>query len=82
MKYIIIFVASTLIEVFSTFYIRYASEGNMLGMMFFAFVSPILSIAFAGYMVETKCWKERIKIALSVSLGYVLGVLIVIKLIQ
>jgi hypothetical protein len=33
-------------------------------------------------MVDTNCWIERIKIAVSVSVGYVLGVLIVINLIK
>ena len=82
MKYIIIFLSAFIIEIVSTFYIRYASDGNMSGMLLFAFVGPFLSLPFTGYMVESKLWTDRIKMALSVSIGYVLGVLVVIYLIK
>jgi hypothetical protein len=51
-------------------------------MLFFAFIAPFLSLAFAGYMVESKEWNERIKMAFSLAFGYVVGALIVINLIQ
>jgi hypothetical protein len=51
-------------------------------MLIFAFLLPILGLPFNGFMVDTNCWIERIKIAVSVSVGYVLGVLIVINLIK
>jgi hypothetical protein len=54
----------------------------MSGMLLFAFVGPFLSLPFTGYMVESKLWTDRIKMALSVSIGYVLGVLVVIYLIK
>jgi hypothetical protein len=82
MKYVIIFFSAFIIEIVSTFYIRYASDGNMFGMLLFAFLGPFLSLPFAGYMVDSKLWIERFKMALSVSFGYILGVLIVIYLIK
>jgi hypothetical protein len=51
-------------------------------MIVFAFIAPFLSLAFSGYMVESKEWNERIKMAFSLAFGYVVGALIVINLIQ
>lgn len=82
MKYIIIFFSAFIIQICSTFYIKSVSDENTFGMLFFAFLLPILGLPFTGYMVESKLWSERIKMAVSVSLGYVLGVLIVINLIK
>lgn len=81
MKYVIIFISALIIEICSTFYIRYVSEANTLGMLFFAFVGPFIGLPFAGYMVESKLWKDRIKMAFALSIGYVCGVIIVINLI-
>ena len=80
-KYVIIFISALIIEICSTFYIRYVAEANTLGMLFFAFVGPFIGLPFAGYMVESKLWIERIKMAFALSIGYVCGVIIVINLI-
>lgn len=82
MKYGIIFLSALIIEICSTFYIRYVSEANTLGMLLFAFIAPFLGLPFAGYMVESKLWSERIKMAFSLAFGYVTGVIIVINLIK
>jgi len=82
MKYGIIFLSALIIEICSTFYIRYVSEANMLGMLFFAFIGPFLGLPFTGYMVESKNWNERVKMAFSLAFGYVTGVIIVINLIK
>jgi hypothetical protein len=81
MKYAIIFISALIIEICSTFYIRYVAEANTFGMLFFAFVGPFIGLPFAGYMVESKLWKDRIKMAFALSIGYVCGVIIVINLI-
>ncbi len=77
MKYRIIFLSALIIEICSTFYIRFTSESNTIGMMFFAFIGPFLALPFAGYMVESKFWNERIKMAFALALGYALGALLV-----
>ena len=82
MKYIIIFTSALIIEICSTFYIRFVADKNSLGMLFFAFIAPFLGLPFAGFMVESKQWNERIKMAFSLAFGYVVGALIVITLIQ
>jgi hypothetical protein len=46
-------------------------------MIFWAFIGPFLSLPFAGYMVDAKTWRERIYLALSLSLGYTLGSIII-----
>jgi hypothetical protein len=51
-------------------------------MILFAFIGPFLSLPFAGYMVESKLWSERFKMALALSIGYVAGAIIVIYLIK
>ena len=82
MKYFILFLSALIIEICSTFYIRFVAEANTLGMIFFAFIAPFLGLPFAGYMVESKLWSERIKMAFALSVGYVAGALIVINLIK
>jgi len=81
-KYFILFLSALIIEICSTFYIRFVAEANTLGMIFFAFIGPFLGLPFAGYMVESKLWSERIKMAFALSVGYVAGALIVINLIK
>jgi len=51
-------------------------------MLFFAGISPFLGLPFLGYMVETKTWGERIKQAIALSVGYIIGVLVVISFIK
>jgi predicted MFS family arabinose efflux permease len=58
------------------------SEANVSLMLFFAGISPFLGLPFIGYMVESKNCVERIKQALALSVGYCIGVLIVINLIK
>ena len=82
MKYPILFLSALIIEICSTFYIRFVAEANTLGMITFAFIGPFLSLPFAGYMVESKLWSERFKMALALSIGYVIGAIIVIYLIK
>jgi len=82
MKNIIIFLSALIIEICSTFYIRSVSEANIYGMIFFAFIAPFIGLPFAGYMVESKLWIERIKMAFALAFGYVTGVIIVINLIK
>jgi len=82
MKYFIIGLSALIIEICSTFYIRSVSETNITMMLFFAGISPFLGLPFIGYMVESKNWGERIKQALALSVGYCVGVLVVINLIK
>jgi uncharacterized protein YqgC (DUF456 family) len=82
MKYFIIGFSALIIEICSTFYIRFVSEGDVYGMMFFAFIGPFLGLPFIGYVVESKTWSERIKMAFSSAFGYLVGSIIVILFIQ
>jgi len=81
-KYIIIALSSLIIEICSTFYIRSVAIGDLPMMLFFAGISPFLGLPFLGYMVESKNWNERIKQAIASSIGYGIGVLIVIYFIK
>ena len=78
MKYLIIGLSALIIEICSTFYIRFVAEEHFLRMMFFAFISPFLGLPFVGYIVESKTWGERIKMAFSSAFGYLIGSVIVI----
>ena len=82
MKYLIIGFSALVIEICSTFYIRFVSQGDIYGMMFFAFIGPFLGLPFIGYVVESKTWAERIKMAFSSAFGYLVGSIIVILFIQ
>jgi hypothetical protein len=78
MRYPIIFLSALVIEICSTFYIRFVSEGNAPGMILFAAIGPFLGLPFLGYMIEANNWNERILNAVAMSAGYVTGTLIVI----
>jgi len=82
LKYVIISFSAFIIEICSTFYIKYVSEENPIGMLFFAFIGPFLGLPFAGYMVESKLWSDRLRMAFALSIGYVLGCILVITLIN
>jgi ABC-type transport system involved in multi-copper enzyme maturation permease subunit len=82
MKYFIIALSALIIEICSTFYIRGVAEKNTLMMLLMAAIGPLLGLPFLGYMIETKSWGERIKQAMALSIGYVIGALIVIILIK
>lgn len=75
-KYFIICLSALVIETASTMYITSVSEKSIT-MIFWAFIGPFLGLPFVGYMVESKEWSERIKIALSSAIGYLLGAIIV-----
>jgi hypothetical protein len=81
-RYLIIFISALVIEICSTFYIRFVSEGNATGMIFFAAISPFLGLPFLGYMIEATNWSERISNAVALSAGYITGTVIVITLIK
>jgi hypothetical protein len=75
-KYLITFLSTLILEIGSTMYISTVANNSPL-MVFWAFIGPFLSLPFVGYMVESKDWKSRLKLALASSTGYSLGSLIV-----
>jgi hypothetical protein len=81
-RYLIIGLSALILEICSTFYIRFVADKDAIGMLFFAGISPFITLPFAGYMVESKNWRERVHMALALSIGYMLGTFIVIFLIQ
>ena len=76
-KYIILFVASFIIEIASTFYIAAVSNKEMYQMIFWAFIAPFLGLPFLKYQIEAKTDFDRIKLAICYGLGYALGALTV-----
>jgi hypothetical protein len=46
-------------------------------MIFWAFIGPFLGLPFVGYMVESKTWPDRFKMALASAVGYVIGATII-----
>jgi hypothetical protein len=76
MKYLIIVISAFIIEVASTFYITTVADKS-IWMLFFAFVGPFLGLPFIGYIVESKTWLERLKMAFASGTGYVLGAMLV-----
>ena len=82
MRYPIIFLSALIIEICSTFYIRFVSDGNAPGMILMASIGPFLGLPFLGYMIEATNWNERVLNAVALSFGYIVGTVIVITLIQ
>lgn len=81
-RYGVIFLMSLIIEIASTFYISFVSEKNAVGMLIFAFIGPFLGLPFVGYIVDTKTWSERIKMAFASGFGYLAGSFVVVTLIH
>ena len=75
-RYLVIGLSAFILEVASTMYISTVSDRSAF-MIFWAFIGPFLALPFVGYMVESKTWKERFKMALSSSIGYSIGAMIV-----
>jgi hypothetical protein len=75
-KYLIIGLSALVLEIGSTFYISYVSDKNLIGMVIFAFIGPFLGLPFVGYMVESKNWGERLRMALASAVGYAIGSII------
>jgi hypothetical protein len=81
-KYLIIFLSAFATEIFSTFYITAVSEKDTTAMIGFAIIRPFLALPFAGYMLDSKNWNERIKMAIALSMGYALGSVLVIEFLR
>jgi hypothetical protein len=75
-KYLITFLSTLTLEVGSTMYISTVAHNSPL-MVFWAFIGPFLSLPFVGYMVESKDWKSRLRLALASSMGYGVGSILV-----
>jgi hypothetical protein len=75
-KFFIIGLAAFILETASTMYIATVAERSVT-MIFWAAVGPFLGLPFVGYMVESKTWKERIKMAIASSVGYSIGALVI-----
>ncbi len=81
-KYLIVLLSACILEIGSTFYISVVADKNYLGMLFFAFIGPFLGLPFVGFMVESKEWSERIKLAMFSGIGYFIGSLLVILFLE
>lgn len=75
-NFIMIAVASFVIEVSSTMYISTVADKSF-SMVFWALIGPFLSLPFIGFMIEAKNWNERFKVAVASSIGYSIGSIVV-----
>jgi hypothetical protein len=75
-KYLIIAFAAFVLETASTMYIATVADRS-IAMIFWAFIGPFLGLPFVGYMVDSKSWTERIKMATASAIGYTIGALVV-----
>jgi len=75
-KYFIIGLAAFILETASTMYIATVAERSVY-MIFWASMGPFLGLPFVGYMVESKTWAERIKMAIASAIGYAIGATVV-----
>lgn len=75
-KFIIIGFAAFILETASTMYISTVAERNIF-MIFWAFMGPFFGLPFIGYMVESKNWLDRLKMAVASGVGYAIGATVV-----
>lgn len=75
-KYLIIALSAFVLESASTMYIATVANRD-IGMVFWAFIGPFLGLPFIGYMIESKHWKDRLKMACASGIGYAVGAIVV-----
>jgi len=75
-KYSIIFLSALVLEIGSTMYISSVADKDMYSTALWAFLGPFIALPFAGFVADEKTWKGRFYLALSSSLGYVIGAFI------
>jgi hypothetical protein len=73
---IVLMLASLLLEICSTLYIRAVAAEDVLASAVLAFIGPFVSLPFLGYMIEAKTWKHRILLTTIYAVGYTAGSLI------
>ncbi len=78
-KYLIIALSAFCLELVTTMYINGVADKNTLQTLFFAFISPFMSLPFVMYIVEAKTLTDRIKMAFCSGSGYAIGVIICMK---
>ena len=69
-------ISTLIIEISSTMYISTVSNKSPY-MLFWAFIGPFLSLPFVGFLIESKNWNDRFKLALTSGIGYMIGAAIV-----
>jgi hypothetical protein len=75
-RYTIIFISALVLEIGSTMYISSVADKNMYSTALWAFLGPFIALPFAGYVADEKTWRGRFYLALSSSVGYVIGAFI------
>lgn len=75
-RYTIIFISALVLEIGSTMYISSVADKNMYSTALWAFLGPFIALPFAGYVADEKTWRGRFYLALSSSIGYVVGAFI------
>ena len=75
-KYTIIFISALVLEIGSTMYISSVADKNMYSTALWAFLGPFIALPFSGYVADEKTWRGRFYLALSSSVGYVIGAFI------
>ena len=75
-KYLIIFFSALALEIGSTMYISSVADKDMTSTMLWAFLGPFIALPFAGYVADEKTWRGRFYLALSSSIGYMIGAML------
>lgn len=81
-KYLIIALSAFCLELVTTMYINGVADKNTLQTLFFAFISPFMSLPFVMYIVESKTMLDRVKMAFCSGTGYAIGVLVCMNFIM
>ncbi|CAB4154096.1 hypothetical protein UFOVP630_15 [uncultured Caudovirales phage] len=81
-RYLITLLSAFVIEIASTFYITAVSGRDYLLMIIFAGIGPFLGLPFINYIIESNDIKDKIKISVAMSIGYMIGSLFVIYFIK
>lgn len=78
-KYFIVIFMSAIMALTSTFYIISVQNLNTFGVMFFEFISPLLSFLYLHFYIDAKNIKQRFILAICAGLGYAIGSFLAIQ---
>lgn len=74
-KFVVVLISAFLSEIVMTMYINGVANMNIFQTIFFAFISPFISLPFVVYVIQANTMKERFGIACFQGIGYAIGVL-------
>lgn len=80
-RYLFVFLASTFSDFWTSLYFYAVTHAWIITQAVVGFWLPFINLAFAIWFIETKDWKERVRLTFFSALGMTLGATIMLLII-